>query len=421
MKNTCDIAVVGGGPIGSYTACQLAEKGFEVCVLEEKKIISEKVICSGIISKEAFRRFDLPRESILTDIDSFRFVSPGGQSLEYRHPGPFAHIVDRERFNEDIMEKARRKGVQIYLNHRVDRIDKTCDSYAIFQNGAALRSKAVILATGVKHDLHASSGLGRPSRFLYGSQVEIPLSMPISTIEVHLGQGFAPGSFGWIAPLHKDTSRVGVIVEEKGKHWLMRMLRERMNYPANKIKINMIGSKPIVFGPIKPSVNGMLLAVGEAAGQVKTTTGGGLFFGLLCSEIAVDKLAATLKGKYVLNEYETAWENALHAELEIGIELRKIAGTLDEKTIEDLFCFIKKNRVLMKLILPRIKYDFHSNFLLACLKRFQSLLGSWQPKALRNDDVTISSENSFINSQPLAEKNLEQAFIPSGSWRSPLF
>ncbi|HEX7320627.1 MAG TPA: NAD(P)/FAD-dependent oxidoreductase [bacterium] len=420
MKKVYDVAVVGGGPIGSYTAYQLAGRGFKVCVLDEKKIISEGVICSGIISKEAFRRFDLPRASILTDIDSFRVVSPGGQTLEYRHQSPFAHIVDREKFNEDIMEKAREKSAQIYLDHRVDRIDKTGDFYMISHNGAVLQSKAVILATGIKYDLHAASGLGKPSKFLYGSQTEIPLSMPISTIEVHLGQSFAPGSFGWIAPLHKDTSRVGVIAEEKGKHLLMRMLRERINYPASKIKINMIKSKPIVFGPIKPSVNGMLLAVGEAAGQVKTTTGGGIFFGLLCSEIAVDKLTATLKGKYVLNEYETAWRQALHAELEIGMELRKIAGILGDKQVENLLSFIKKNPVLIKWIIPHIKYDFHSNFLLDCLKGFQSLLGSWQPKAFRNDDVTLLHVNSCLNSRPFAEKNLEPAFIPSGSWRNPL-
>ena len=421
MKKAYDVAVVGGGPIGSYTAYRLAEKGFEVCVLDEKKIISEKVICSGIISKEAFRRFDLPRESILTDIDSFRFVSPGGQTLEYKHQGPFAHIVDREKFNEDIMEKAVGKGVQIYLSQRVDEIKKSSDFYTVFHNNMKLHSKTVILATGIKYDLHSSSGLGKPSKFLYGSQIEIPWSMPISTIEIHVGQSFAPGSFGWIAPLHKNLSRLGVIVEAKGKQWLIRMLRDRLNYPLTKIDVSKIKLKPIAYDPVVPSVNGRVLAVGEAAGQVKATTGGGIFFGLLCSDIAVDKLTTTLRGKYVLNEYEIAWQNALHSELRIGTELRKIAGTLDDKTIEDLFQFMKKNRVLMKLILPRIKYDFHSNFLLDCMKSFQSLLDLWQPKVFKDDAVASSHLNNCLNLRSFSRPSPKQAFMPSGSCKAPLF
>ena len=65
MKKLYDVVVVGGGPIGSYTAYQLVDKGFDVCVLDEKERIGKDIICTGIVSKEAFKRYDLPNKSIL--------------------------------------------------------------------------------------------------------------------------------------------------------------------------------------------------------------------------------------------------------------------------------------------------------------------------------------------------------------------
>jgi len=85
-KKCWDVLIVGGGPIGTYTAYQLADKGFDVVVVEKKNQIGEDIVCAGVISKEAFKRYDLPAESILSRIDSFTFISPFGQRLEYIHP-----------------------------------------------------------------------------------------------------------------------------------------------------------------------------------------------------------------------------------------------------------------------------------------------------------------------------------------------
>lgn len=217
--------------------------------------------------------------------------------------------------------------------------------------------------------------MGKPPGFLYGSQIELPMSMPSSKIEIHLGNHFAPGSFGWIAPLNNGSARVGVVVERKGKIWLRRMIRERVEYPPAIINKNGLKLKPIANGAIKRSVKDKILAVGEATGQVKTTTGGGILYGLLCSEIAVDRLSKMLKNGSNLNEYDVTWRSALMPELEIGQQLRKFASSLDDKTINNLFSFAKQNRFWVNSLLPRINLDFHSNLLFFCLRSFQSLLG----------------------------------------------
>ncbi len=374
MNKKYDVAVIGGGPIGSYTAYQLADKGFSVCILDEKKVIGKDVICTGIISKEAFKRFDLPTEAVLAKIDCFNIISPGGQRLEYTHPDVFAYVVSREDFDKRLLRLAKRCGVNIFLNQQVRHIEKSSHHYSLICDKKKFQSKSVVLATGNKYQLQSSLGMGRPAHFLYGSQIELPTSMPKSTIEIHIGQNFAPGSFGWIAPLGNGFARIGVIVRMKGKKWLKRMLKKRVKFSS---KINSkIRLKPISYGTIRKSVKDKIIAVGEAAGQVKTTTGGGIFLGLLCSEIAVEKLNETLKnGNNALEDYELTWRSILNSELEIGKELRKTANLLDDDTIENLFKFVKKNRLWVQLLLPRIDYDFHSNFLFFCLQGFKPLLG----------------------------------------------
>jgi flavin-dependent dehydrogenase len=132
--------------------------------------------------------------------------------------------------------------------------------------------------------------------------------------------------------------------------------------------------KPIAYGGARRTVNGRIIAVGEAAGQVKTTTGGGIFYGLLCSEIAVAKLTQALKNGKDLTDYDLTWHSALVSELDIGVHLRKIASSLDDRDIENLFDFVKKHRFWVDLLVPRINFDYHSSFIYFCLKSFGSLL-----------------------------------------------
>ena len=60
-----DVAVVGGGPVGSYVAYKLAEMGHEVVVLEQKQRVGEQVCCTGIIGRECVNSFAVENNAIL--------------------------------------------------------------------------------------------------------------------------------------------------------------------------------------------------------------------------------------------------------------------------------------------------------------------------------------------------------------------
>lgn len=371
MKRICDIAVIGAGPIGSYTAYQLAEKGYSVALFDAKKQIGLDVICAGVIGKSAFQKYDLPSESILNRIGVVHLVSPSGQRLEYDPHEIFAYVVDRKIFDQGLLQQAKKSGVDVHLGKKITKLARHVKFWELTASRVIYRAKYVVLATGINFDLHARAGLTKATKCLYGSQIELPGVHPGNIIHIHMGRSFAPGSFGWVIPAG-STVRTGLIVSRRGKVWLQRML-EHLKFSAAGIE-NAIKIKPIVFGPIARSAGDHVIAIGEAAGQVKTTTGGTIHYGLLCSEIAVEKIEKSMRGSADLRDYDLTWRSALASEHDIGFRVRRIASKVSDNEIEKLFTFVKKHRFWVDLLVPRINFDFHSNFIYFCIRSFSSLL-----------------------------------------------
>lgn len=373
MKGKYDVAVIGAGPVGSYTAYQLADRGLKTCLIDKKKEIGVGAICAGVIGKEAFERYDLPSDTVLRSIDSVSFFSPFGQRLEYEQKNHFAYVVDRDLFDRRLLNKAKKRGVEIFLDEKVRDISGAPYFYTIKGSRHTFKAKAIVISTGVEYGLHKKAGLTMPPQFLYGTQLEITVPHCPSKLEIHIGHDFAPGSFGWLVPYRNGQAKIGLLLAQKGKRFLKRLIEQRLGI-AHGFDEKKMQVKPIAFGAVKKSVNGNILSVGEAAGQVKTTTGGGIFYGLLCSEIAVEKLAQTIKNGFSLTDYEITWRSALVSELDIGKNLRMIAAKLTDEEVENLFSFVKQNRFWVELLVPRINFDYHSNVIFFCMKSFGQLL-----------------------------------------------
>jgi len=375
-----DVVVVGGGPIGGYTACQLAEQGFEVCLFEEDDEAGKDVICTGVIGTEAFKRFNLPRTAILCGIKSIIFFSPSFLTFDYTPSDTFAYVVDRHIFDSKILEWAREKGVEVHLGRQVRRI-KINENLAEVEVGnedssQTVQTRVLVLATGIKYQLHKSLGLRGPPAFLQGVQVETEVKDLFCT-EIYVGSEVSPGSFAWAVPLNHRRARIGLLTGKRGvfylNNFLNRRFKDRINEPNPKIL-----QKSIAHGPVQESVGDRVLAVGEAAGQVKTTTGGGIYYGLLCSEIAVEVLKQSFrKGDLSLKQlvkYENLWKSKLGGELRAGLWARKIMSKLSDQQIDMIFKFIRKKPKVKELMERKVKFDYHSDLISFGLKLLKGFI-----------------------------------------------
>jgi flavin-dependent dehydrogenase len=180
----------------------------------------------------------------------------------------------------------------------------------------------------------------------------------VSTIEVYFGNNIAPGSFGWVVPTGETSAKIGLITKENPLMFLKKFLeiplvKKRLRATDGRVKCSLIP-----YGSIPKSYAERLLVVGEAAGQVKTTTGGGIYFGLLCSAIA----ARTIKKAFhlgdfsakTLKEYETDWRNTVEPEVKAGKKLRSIFSRFSDSQIDFLVDLAKRDGIM-----PDIK---NSNF-----------------------------------------------------------
>jgi len=378
-----DVVVVGAGPIGSYTAYQLAEVGFEVVLIEEDDEVGKDVICTGVIGTEAFERFDLPQRAIISEIKSIVFFSPSLLTIDYTPSDTLAYVVDRDIFDKKILQAAQRKGVDVHLGKQVRRINTYKDFVEVesWNEGLraahrqrdsleTLRAKLVILATGVNYRLQRSLGLGVPPSFLKGAQTEVEVK-DLRQTEIYVGRQISPGSFAWAVPLGNGWARIGVLAESKGVSHLEEFLKMRFTGRIKQENPHIV-QKRIACGAAKRSVKDRILAVGEAAGQVKTTTGGGIFYGLLCSEIAVHILQkAFSKGDLSqrgLLQYERLWRSKLGRELKMGQWARKVLRKLTDKQIDKIFRFVREKAFIKKLLEKKVKFDYHASLISSGLK-----------------------------------------------------
>jgi geranylgeranyl reductase family protein len=339
-----DFIVVGAGPAGLQTARLLSERGFDVVVTEEHETVGRPVHCTGILAREAFDEFDLHSDTILNPLNAATFVSPGGRDFIYRPDRVEAVVVDRAAFDARLAESARRAGAQIHCSTRV--LDVRCGADFVTidtSRGCALRARACVLACGARYTLHRPLGLERPALFLHTAQTELPAER-MGDVEIHFGAEIAPKGFAWAVPVSRAGGacvRVGVMCARDGLRYFNRMLDRICSHWGCVEATSGPRQKILPLSAVGRTYGDRLIAVGDAAGLVKSTTGGGIYYSLLSATLAAEVLSDALSrndlGARSLAEYERRWREHLDAELAAQLSLRVLAQGMSDEDIERLF------------------------------------------------------------------------------------
>jgi flavin-dependent dehydrogenase len=354
----------------------LAQAGLDVVLFEVQNRVGERAICSGVLGDEAFGRFDLPTHPILADIRCIQAVSPGGRTLEHRTDVPLAQVLDKGEFNRALAQRAIRAGVEMQLGCWVNSLEVEKHSVAInFRSTRAgpsrLRAQVAVITTGVNGSLNRALGLVRPRQFLRALQTELtrPPNGNGRATRVYVGQGVAPGAFGWEIPLGNGKWRVGLMTEQDPEPYFAKLVRRIA--PHTEISTLRVDRKGIAQAPVGHCVTERVVAAGEAAGHIKTTTGGGIYYGLLSAELAADVVTrAFRKNSFnlrTLGEFERYWRSTFGNELMVGYFARKLASHFTDRQIDSFFEVARATDLLVRLN-GRLKFDWHHRALLATLR-----------------------------------------------------
>jgi len=382
-----DVIVVGGGPIGSCLAGDISKENYNVALFEKSTNIGTPLSCAGLVTSRVFEYTGKYVEaSIQNKIKGANIHSPSNNILTIGGEKTYAFVINRNTFDKKIIEKAKEKGADVFLGHNVISSYRTKNQIEIkTSKNLNVTAPLVIGADGPFSVIRDRFISYKPKDYLRGIGAEVTdVDMDPDFVEIFVGKKLAPGFFAWIIPTNKKgtSARIGLCVdknsEKSPKYYFENLFKNKTssNFLENaKIKKYIGGVIPL--GYLKKTYEDNCMLVGDAAAQVKPTSGGGIYTGLLCSKycssVAISSLQKKDFSQKFLKKYHKKWTKDIGFELSLGMKFRKIYKNLSDQQMDK---YIKKfsEPKIVEVLNEYGDIDFPSKLVKPLLKKYPSLV-----------------------------------------------
>ena len=330
-----EVVVVGAGPAGALAAWASAKRGAKTILLERAPNV--RAACAGLVSPETAEALSVPQNLILREIFAVRIFSPKGKIYEIRAEKPKGLVLDRTGLNRWLRSRAEDAGVEILSTEALAILGKT-----VVTKKEKAEFGVLVGADGARSLVAKALGLPLPNEILVGLQAEIRAELG-DTVEIHFG--IVPDFFAWAVPAEEGVCRVGLATNfgRKAIFFLRDFLATR--FPHAEVLRVRAGLIPI--GPPAQTAEKWTILVGNAAGQVKPLTGGGLAFIARCAPLAGEMVA---QGEKALAEYEKTWRKLIGEELDFGLRGRQLFLKLSPADLEQILEVLAQSEITRFLV-----------------------------------------------------------------------
>jgi len=375
-----DIAIVGAGPVGSTFARNVADKGFDVVMLEKKREIGIPLQCAGLLGQKIKEINILPDEYVLNQVYGAHIHSPSNNIMNVGKKNVQAYVIDRVGYDKYLANLAVDSGAELLLNHKVT------DSYlkgCLKTKEADIQADIIVGADG--HSSVISSIFNDKPRSFMAAQYLIETDQEVfdrDNVHLHVDDSISPG-FLWSIPVTSSRARIGLFSNmnyTELNNVLAKFMDTEPMFKTAKIIKKYQGYIPI-YDPKKKIVDNRTILLGDAASQVKPTTGGGLLIGFECAKIAAESVSKALEMEdySYLKEYENQTKKRFKNELRVQIEVQKIFESMNNQDLDEMFLKLKEGNA-EELISKYGDMDTQSTLIKEMIKN--GLLFSIVPKLL---------------------------------------
>ena len=366
MTSYFDVVVVGGSVSGLLAARELAQNGINVCILEEDYEIGTPEHCGGVVSLEGIKDLGiLPSNNIIqNEINTAKISSPDS-SFTISAKQQKVVVIDRRAFDKLLAYDAQKNGAEIRTRFQVTSIkdiqdqdsSRPQDNFTVNTKNESINCRYVVDARGVSSIIHTNR-----NGILSSAQYEVYFQDGIfehDKIHVVFDNMLYPGFFAWIIPIDHCRAKIGVAGKNINSAVTLSGFLDSLGAKRYST-IRKIYAPIWVGGPLDNFVDGNKVIVGDAAGQTKPTTAGGIY-SCGCGGIIAGKTiskAINENDKNVLSEYNKAWSLRFRKEFEKMLYLRKILERLDNKSLNEIFSTVSNSD--LSEISKTGDFDFHS-------------------------------------------------------------
>ncbi len=375
-----DVIVAGGSVAGLLCAREIARNKNSVLVIEEDYEIGTPEHCGGLVSTKGLEKLGVIPFSKTFDhlIESATIYAPNGKSFEINSKKQKVAEISRRELDKQLAHQAQKNGAEIKVRTSFQELT---------ENG--VRTSEGEIKCKVFVDARGATSLVQKDRtgILSSAQYEIYADwIKKGKVEVFFDQERYPGFFAWIIPSGEGKGKVGVAGRGiKVSEVLDDFLEKKGNYST----IRKIFAPIWIKGPIKKFVDDKTVIVGDAAGQAKPTTSGGIYTSGMGGVLAGRAISKFLKSnnKTDLEQYQKNWMQQFGEEFEKQLLARKVLERIDNDTINKLFESITPE--ITKEISEKEDFDFHTGSIVKLLglkgsvKTAQIIIGGELKKLLK--------------------------------------
>ena len=376
-----DAVVAGGSISGLLAAREIAKNGHSVLVLEEGFEIGSPEHCGGLVSKNALKELDIEpsQKTFDGEIECAKIFSPDGKEITINSKKQQIIVINRRELDKQAARQARDNGAKISVKTS---FQEKINNRVRTSNGD-IECKFFVDCRGVSRLVSKDR-----DGVLLTAQYEVYADwIKKGQVEVYFDQEKYPEFFAWVIPSGEGVGKIGV--SGKGINTTSR-IDEFLKSKGEFSTIRKIFAPIWIKGPIKNFVEDNTVIVGDAAGQAKPTTAGGIFScgmaGIMAGR-AISQAIETGDSSSLMN-YEKQWKEKFGKEFEKQNLARKILARLDNGTVNKLFNSITPE--IEEDISNKEDFDFHTSSILRLLgmkgsfNTMQALIGGEIKRLVQN-------------------------------------